>query len=79
MVIVSWGTPLAMTALSVPLLRERVGPRRWAAVFVGFIGVLVIIGPTGQGFQTAVVTAVVVPVGADEFFIVPMMNFVYLF
>jgi drug/metabolite transporter (DMT)-like permease len=38
-------TPLAVTALSVPLLGERVGPRRWAAVAVGFAGVMVILRP----------------------------------
>lgn len=34
-----------MTALSVPLLGERVGPRRWTAVGVGFLGVLVMTRP----------------------------------
>lgn len=37
--------PLLVTALSVPLLGETVGPRRWAAVIVGFAGVLIIIRP----------------------------------
>ena len=45
-------TPLAVTALSVPLLGERVGPRRWAAVAVGFLGVLVILRP-GPGRDAA--------------------------
>lgn len=40
--------PLMMTALSVPLLGEQVGPRRWAAVVVGFAGVLIIVRP-GSG------------------------------
>lgn len=40
--------PLIVTALSVPLLREPVGIRRWAAVIVGFAGVLVILRP-GMG------------------------------
>jgi drug/metabolite transporter (DMT)-like permease len=39
--------PLFVTLLSVPILKERVGPRRWAAVVVGFIGVLVIVRPGG--------------------------------
>jgi drug/metabolite transporter (DMT)-like permease len=39
--------PLLITALSVPLLGERVGPRRWAAVAVGFAGVLVMLDPAG--------------------------------
>jgi drug/metabolite transporter (DMT)-like permease len=40
--------PLIVTALSPLILGERVGPRRWAAVFVGFIGMLIIIRP-GMG------------------------------
>lgn len=38
-------TPLVVTALSLPLLREPVGPRRWAAVAVGLLGVLIILRP----------------------------------
>ena len=30
--------PLLITALSVPFLKEKVGWRRWVAVFIGFIG-----------------------------------------
>ena len=37
--------PLVVTVLSALVLREQVGPRRWAAVFVGFIGTLIIIRP----------------------------------
>lgn len=40
-----FAAPLMMTALSVPILKERVGPRRWAAVAVGFLGVLLIVRP----------------------------------
>lgn len=40
--------PLMVTALSVPLLGEHVGWRRWAAVIVGFIGTLIILRP-GSG------------------------------
>lgn len=39
-------SPLIVTALSVPLLGEKVGPRRWAAVLVGFVGVLIVLRPT---------------------------------
>jgi drug/metabolite transporter (DMT)-like permease len=39
--------PLMVTALSVPMLGERVGWRRWIAVVVGFIGVLIILQPGG--------------------------------
>jgi drug/metabolite transporter (DMT)-like permease len=39
--------PLMVTALSVPMLGEHVGWRRWLAVTVGFIGVLIILRPGG--------------------------------
>lgn len=39
--------PLIVTALSVPLLKEKVGWRRWAAVVVGFAGVVLVLNPTG--------------------------------
>jgi len=42
-----------VTALSVPLLGEHVGGRRWVAIAVGFIGMLLIVRPTGEGFQPA--------------------------
>jgi drug/metabolite transporter (DMT)-like permease len=38
-------TPLLLTALAVPLLGERVGIRRWAAVGIGFASVILIIRP----------------------------------
>jgi len=39
--------PLFITALSVPLLGERVGWHRWLAVMIGLAGVLVIVRPGG--------------------------------
>ena len=38
--------PLVVTALSPWLLGERVGPRRWAAVMVGFAGAMLVVRPT---------------------------------
>ncbi|NWH08954.1 MAG: DMT family transporter [Alphaproteobacteria bacterium] len=43
--------PLCLTVLSVVILREHVGWRRWAAVIVGFIGVVLVVQPTGEGFN----------------------------
>lgn len=40
-----FSTPLLVAALSVPILGERIGPRRLAAIVVGFIGVLIVIRP----------------------------------
>ena len=44
--------PLMITALSVPLLKERVEPARWWAIVVGLLGVLVVLRPSGAGFFT---------------------------
>ena len=41
--------PLLITALSVPFLGEQVGPRRWLAIAIGLVGVLVVLRPTGEG------------------------------
>ena len=45
--------PLLITALSVPLLGERVTRKQWAAVLVGFCGVLIIVHPGGELFTPA--------------------------
>jgi drug/metabolite transporter (DMT)-like permease len=42
---VTFTAPLLVTVLSIPLLGERVGWRRWSAVVAGFIGVLIVIRP----------------------------------
>jgi drug/metabolite transporter (DMT)-like permease len=42
-------SPLIVVALSVPMLGEKVGKRRWLAVLAGFLGVLLIVRP---GFTT---------------------------
>lgn len=43
--------PIFVTALSAIFLRERVGWRRWSAVIIGFIGVLIALRPTGASFS----------------------------
>jgi drug/metabolite transporter (DMT)-like permease len=45
---IAFASPLLVTALSIPLLGERVGPRRWSAVAAGFLGVLIVVRP-GSG------------------------------
>jgi drug/metabolite transporter (DMT)-like permease len=44
--------PLLITALSVPVLGERVDKPRWIAIAVGLIGVIVVLRPTGAGMLT---------------------------
>jgi drug/metabolite transporter (DMT)-like permease len=47
----SFTAPIFLTVLSMPLLGERVGPHRWAAVLVGFVGVVIMARPTGDVLQ----------------------------
>ena len=42
---IAFTAPLMVVAFSVPLLGERVGPRRWGAVIFGFLGAVIIIRP----------------------------------
>lgn len=46
-------TPLVVVAGAALFFRERVGPRRWAAIGIGFLGVLVILRPGLEGFVPA--------------------------
>ena len=41
----NFASPLFMTALAALILKEKVGRHRWAAVAVGFVGVLVMVRP----------------------------------
>ena len=50
---ISFLSPLLITVLSIPLLGEVVGVRRWAAVMAGMIGMLVVVRPGTTGFQPA--------------------------
>jgi drug/metabolite transporter (DMT)-like permease len=43
--------PLITTAAAAIFLRERVGPRRWSAVLLGLIGVILIVRPGLEGFN----------------------------
>lgn len=44
---IGFAAPLFAIALSAALLGERVGPRRWSAVAVGFVGVVLVAAPGG--------------------------------
>ena len=45
-------TPLFMTVLSVLILREKVGVRRWFAVVIGFVGMLIVVRPGENIFDS---------------------------
>lgn len=55
---IGYATPIIVTALSVPLLAERVGIHRGCAVIVGFIGVLLIVQPGTGIFDPAAFFAI---------------------
>ncbi|WP_421702831.1 DMT family transporter [Aliiroseovarius sp.] len=55
--------PLLITGFSVIFLGEHVGPRRWAAVLMGLVGVLVIIRPGAASFQPAALLPLASAVG----------------
>lgn len=63
--------PLIIAALSGPVLGERVGWRRWAAIGVGAIGVLIILQPGSGVFSPA---AIVPLVGALMFAVYGLMT-----
>ncbi len=52
---IMFSTPFMVAALSIPILGERVGPRRWAAIGVGFLGVLVVARPGFGGIHPAAI------------------------
>ncbi|KFL29339.1 hypothetical protein JP75_21415 [Devosia riboflavina] len=51
-------SPLLICALSGPLLGDTVGWRRWLAIGVGFIGILIIVRPGSEAFQPTALLSV---------------------
>jgi S-adenosylmethionine uptake transporter len=56
--------PLFVTLLSIPVLGEKVGPRRFAAIAVGFVGVLVMMAPELAAGSGGLGWVVILPVFA---------------
>lgn len=56
-VAITFAAPLFATALSVPMLGEKVGVHRWGAVIAGFIGVLIIVRPGSSAFEPVALLA----------------------
>jgi len=56
---IAFVAPLFVTALSVVILGERVGPRRWAAVAAGMLGVLIMARPGAGAIQPAAILVMV--------------------
>jgi drug/metabolite transporter (DMT)-like permease len=51
--------PVILTLVSIPLFGERVGIIRLGAVVMGFVGVVVVAAPSGDGFNTAMIYPIV--------------------
>jgi len=80
-----FASPLLITILSIPLLGERVGIRRWAAVVAGLVGVLIVLRPgadsLGLGhlaaltaaFSASTAAVIVRKIGRDERAVVLML------
>jgi drug/metabolite transporter (DMT)-like permease len=54
-----FATPFIVAALSVPMLGEKVGRRRWIAICVGFLGVLLVTRPGFGGIHPAAILSVI--------------------
>lgn len=50
---INFTSPLIVALLAVPMLGERVGVRRWAAIGVGFLGVLIVVRPGAEAARAA--------------------------
>jgi drug/metabolite transporter (DMT)-like permease len=59
-----FASPIIVTALSVPFLGETVGWRRWSAVLVGFLGVVVMINPGSDVFQMGALIALLAAIAS---------------
>lgn len=56
---IAFVAPLFITMLSRPILGEQIGTRRWTAVAVGFVGVLVALRPGFGGFGTGAILVII--------------------
>jgi drug/metabolite transporter (DMT)-like permease len=54
---INFSAPLFATLTSILLLKEPVGPARWAALIAGFVGVLIVTNPGAEAFQTGALFA----------------------
>lgn len=56
---IQFTVPILIAVASGPLLGEKLDAKRWAAILVGFAGVLVILRPGTQGFHPALVLSLI--------------------
>ncbi|MBL8343047.1 MAG: DMT family transporter [Rubrivivax sp.] len=51
---IQFSVPILIALVSALVLNERIGARRWLAICGGFVGVLLVVRPGGQGFHPAI-------------------------
>ena len=56
--ILAYASPIFITVLSIPILAERIGIRRWVAVAIGFIGAAIIVQPGSVVFGLGSMAAI---------------------
>ena len=54
---ISFAGAFLVAGLAGPMLGEWIGPRRWAAIAIGFVGVVIVTRPGPEGIQPAVLLA----------------------
>ncbi|MEM7267715.1 MAG: DMT family transporter [Pseudomonadota bacterium] len=60
---ITQAAPLLVAVGAVAFFGETVGWRRWTAIAIGFVGVLMVVQPSGEGFDQSILWAVVAMVG----------------
>ncbi len=61
--------PFLITIFSVVFLKEHVGPQRWAAIGIGFVGVLLIVKPGSEAFRPVAFLPIMAAMGYATFHI----------
>ena len=72
-VAIFFAAPLVISVLSIPILGERVPLKKFLAVLVGFLGVIIIIQPGSVGFQFEMLYSLIALICASMYFILTRM------
>ena len=56
--ILAYSAPIFIVVFSIPILGEKVGVRRWSAVLLGFLGVVLIAQPEGARLEPGVLAGI---------------------
>ena len=72
-VAIFFAAPLVISVLSIPILGERVPLKKFLAVLVGFLGVVIIIQPGSLGFQFEMLYSLIALICASMYFILTRM------